>query len=207
VVDRPRSQKASREGRAVFVDRDGVINELVPDPVSGRPESPLRVDEVRLIPGAASALRALAQDGWRLVGVSNQPSAAKGLVTLAGLDAIQTRVVELLDAEGAGFDDFRLCLHHPEGVVPELTGACDCRKPAPGMLLAAAAELAIDLGRSWMVGDTDGDVQAGRAAGCRTILVAHPHSAHKRTAQPHPDAVVRDLRAAAGIILAMKGVH
>ena len=75
------------------------------------------------------------------------------------------------------------------------------------MLLDAADELGIDLGHSWMVGDTDGDMQAGRSAGCRTILVEHPRSAHKRTAEPHPDAVVSDLTAAAGIILAAKGVH
>jgi D-glycero-D-manno-heptose 1,7-bisphosphate phosphatase len=192
---------------AVFVDRDGVINELMPDPVSGRPESPLRLDDVRLIPGAAAALRDLANAGWRLVGVSNQPSAAKGLLTLDELHAIQSRVLELLGAEGARLDDFRLCLHHPEGVVPELSGECDCRKPAPGMLLAAAEALRLDLRRSWMVGDTDGDVQAGRAAGCRTILVEHPPSAHKRTAALEPDAVVADLAAAAGIILGAKGVH
>lgn len=192
---------------AVFVDRDGVINELVPDPGTGRPESPLRVADVRLIPGAGAALRGLAEAGWCLVGVSNQPSAAKGLMSLDALHAIQARVLELLAAEGARFDDFRLCLHHPEGVVPDLTGECDCRKPAPGMLFAAAGDLGLDLGRSWMVGDTDGDVQAGRAAGCRTILVEHPHSAHKRTGELHPDAVASDLAAAAGIMLATKGVH
>ena len=197
----------SSDRPAVFVDRDGVINELVPDPVSGRPESPLRVDDVRLIPGAAGALRQLTHAGWRLVGVSNQPGAAKGLMALTEVHAIQARVLELLAAEGARFDDFRLCLHHPQGVVPELAGECDCRKPAPGMLLAAAEELAIDLRRSWMIGDTDGDVQAGRAAGCRTILVEHRGSAHKRTAELSPDAVVIDLTAAAGIILARKGVH
>ena len=109
---------------------------------------------------------------------------------LAELHAMQARVLELLAAEGASFDDFRICLHHPEGVVPELTGPCDCRKPAPGMLLDAARELDIDLERSWMIGDTDSDVLAGRAAGCRTVLIEQPHSAHKRTAQPHPDAVV-----------------
>lgn len=184
-----------------------MVNELVPDPISGRPESPLRVDDVRLLPGAAAALRGLTAGGWALVGVSNQPSAAKGLMSLAELQAIQARVLELLAAEGARFDDFQLCLHHPEGVVPELTGECACRKPAPGMLLAAAADARLDLGRSWMVGDTDGDVQAGRAAGCRTILVEHPHSAHKRTAELHPDAVANDLTAAASIILGTKGVH
>jgi D-glycero-D-manno-heptose 1,7-bisphosphate phosphatase len=197
----------SIDGAAVFVDRDGVINELVPDPRSGRPESPLRVADVRLVPGAAAALRGLVDAGWRVIGVSNQPSAAKGLMPLTELHAIQARVLELLAAEGARFDDFRLCLHHPEGVVPELSGDCDCRKPAPGMLVAAAEELGIDLRRSWMVGDTDGDVQAGRAAGCRTILVQHPGSAHKRTAELRPDAVVTDLTAAGGIILATKGVH
>ena len=194
----------SNRSPAVFVDRDGVINELVPDPVSGRPESPLHVADVRLLAGVASALRGLADAGWRLVGVSNQPSAAKGLMPVADLHAIQARVLELLAAEGARFDDFRLCLHHPEGVVPELTGECDCRKPAPGMLLAAADALALDLRRSWMVGDTDGDVQAGRAAGCQTILVRQPGSAHKRTKELDPDAVVSDLTGAAGIILGKK---
>jgi D-glycero-D-manno-heptose 1,7-bisphosphate phosphatase len=162
---------------------------------------------VRLIAGAAGALRHLADAGWRLVGVSNQPSAAKGYISVNDLHAIQGRVLALLAADGVRFDDFRLCLHHPDGTVPELSGACDCRKPAPGMLLAASDELGIDLGASWMVGDTDGDVQAGQAAGCRTILVEHPQSAHKRTAQLRPDAVVTDLTAAAGIILGAKGVH
>jgi D-glycero-D-manno-heptose 1,7-bisphosphate phosphatase len=192
---------------AVFVDRDGVINELVPDPDTGRPESPLRVADVRLIARAAGALRLLGGAGWRLVGVSNQPAAAKGTISLDELHAIQARVVALLAAEDVRFDDFRLCLHHPEGTVPELSGPCDCRKPAPGMLLDAARGLGIDLARSWMVGDTDGDVEAGRAAGCRTILVEHPDSAHKRTAQLRPDAVVTDLTAAARIILGAKGVH
>jgi D-glycero-D-manno-heptose 1,7-bisphosphate phosphatase len=197
----------SAAGGGVFVDRDGVINELVPDPVSGRPESPLDISEVRLIPGAAAALRRLAQAGWRLVGVSNQPSAAKGLMSLDELQAIQSRVLELVAAEGVRFEDFRLCLHHPDGVVAELTGDCECRKPAPGMLLAAANELGIDLTASWMIGDTDGDVQAGQSAGCRTVLVEYAGSVHKRTAELHPDAIVSDLTAAADLILGRKGVN
>lgn len=192
---------------AVFVDRDGVINELVPDPRTGRPESPLSVAGVRLIHGAADALRSLARAGWTLVGVSNQPSAAKGYISLNELQAVQTRVIALLGAEGVYFDDFRLCLHHPEATVPELRGPCDCRKPAPGMLLAAAGDLGVDLGASWMIGDTDSDVEAGRAAGCHTLLVEHRDSAHKRTAQLRPDAVVTDLTAAARFILGAKGVH
>lgn len=189
-------------GGAVFVDRDGVINELVPDPVSGRPESPLRPSDLRLIPGAAAALGSLANGGWRLVGVSNQPAAAKGLVSPEELAAVQTRVLELLEAEGVGFDAFKLCPHHPAGVVPELSGECECRKPAPGMLLDAARELDLDLAGSWMIGDTDTDIAAGRTAGCHTALVEYAGSAHKRQGDCRPDTIVRNLAAAATFILA-----
>ena len=184
---------------AIFVDRDGVINELVLDPVNGRPESPLTVSEVALIDGAAPALKRLAGAGWKLVGVSNQPAAAKGRISLAQLAAVQDRVLELLAAADVRFDDFRLCLHHPDGIVAELSGPCDCRKPAPGMLRDAAAALSIDLSRSWMVGDTDADVAAGRAAGCRTILIENPDSAHKRSGAATSDAVAVDLAAVPGI--------
>jgi D-glycero-D-manno-heptose 1,7-bisphosphate phosphatase len=192
--------------RAVFVDRDGVINELVPDPESGRPESPLAPGSVALVPGAASALHRLATAGWALIGVSNQPAAAKATITLPQLYAIHDRVTALLAAEDVAFDDFRLCLHHPDGVVPELSGPCGCRKPAPGMLRDAAAALRLDLAASWMVGDTDADVAAGRAAGCATILVQHPGSAHKRTpGRPEADHEVPDLAAAADLILQPNG--
>jgi D-glycero-D-manno-heptose 1,7-bisphosphate phosphatase len=190
---------------AVFIDRDGVINGLVADLLSGRPESPLTADAVVLIDGAAEALRRLAASGWPLVGISNQPAAAKGLISLAQLHEVQARVLELLSNEGVRFDDFRLCLHHPEGVIPELAGWCDCRKPAPGMLLAAARDLGIELTASWMVGDTDGDVIAGRAAGCSTVLIEHPSSAHKRRRGGHaPDAIVAGLPEAANVILSAR---
>ena len=191
-----------RPGRAAaFIDRDGVINELVPDPLSGLAESPLHPGEVELTPGAAVALRRLAAAGWLLVGVSNQPAAAKGSVPVEELEAVQACVVALLGAEGARFDAFKMCLHHPDGVVPELTGECPCRKPAPGMLLDAAEELGIDLGASWMIGDTDGDVLAGTAAGCQTVLVLTGGSLHKRAGSGPADAVVPDLSAATELLL------
>lgn len=186
---------------AVFIDRDGVINELVIDPASGDPESPLCFADVVLMAGAAAALRRLARVGLTLVGVSNQPAAAKGTISIAELMAVQARVIELLAQEGVSFADFRLCLHHPEASVPELRGPCDCRKPAPGMILDAARALGIDLKRSWMIGDTDADVLAGRASGCRTVLVEHRRSAHKRTGAVSPDAVAVDLRAAVDVVL------
>jgi D-glycero-D-manno-heptose 1,7-bisphosphate phosphatase len=187
--------------RAAFIDRDGVVNELVPDPRSGLPESPLRVEDVVLIRGAANALKRLAAAGWLLVGVSNQPAAAKGMVSLAQLEDVQARVVQLLGAEGVSFDAFHMCLHHPDGVVPELSEDCDCRKPAPGMLLDATRRLGIDLHASWMIGDTDSDVLAGQAAGCQTVLVQHGESVHKRNGMARPNAAVPDLDAAVALLL------
>ena len=189
---------------AVFVDRDGVLNELVPHPVSGRPESPLDPEQVVLVPGAAAALRRLHNAGYVVVGVSNQPAAAKGTVDIKQLESVQARVLDLLERAGAATDAFRLCFHHPEGVVPELTRVCNCRKPAPGMLLDAAAELKLDLSASWMIGDTDGDVAAGVAAGCRTILIENLASAHKRSGRVRPDATAPDLAAAVDFVIASR---
>jgi D-glycero-D-manno-heptose 1,7-bisphosphate phosphatase len=178
---------------AAFLDRDGVLNELVVDPASGAWESPLAVEEVRLIPGAAVAAASLARAGYALVCVSNQPAAAKGKVSVAQLLAVHQRVLELLGREGVVLDAWRLCLHHPEGTVAELAGVCACRKPAPGMLLDAAAALGLDLAGSWMVGDTDTDIAAGKAAGCGTLLVCHPGSLHKRLRAPAPDLAADSL--------------
>jgi D-glycero-D-manno-heptose 1,7-bisphosphate phosphatase len=178
---------------AVFLDRDGVLNELVADPVSGHAESPLSVAHVRLIPGAATAAAHIQRAGYQLVCVSNQPAAAKGKVSVARLLAVHERVCALLAREGVTLAASRVCLHHEHGVVPGLSGRCDCRKPAPGMLLDAAATLGLDLCSSWMVGDTDADIQAGRAAGCKTLLIRNPASVHKRLQAIAADLVADSL--------------
>jgi D-glycero-D-manno-heptose 1,7-bisphosphate phosphatase len=178
---------------AAFLDRDGVLNELVPDPRSGAHESPLRVADVRLVPGAAEAAARLERLGFALVCVSNQPAAAKGEVSVTQLLEVHARVVELLREQGVKLAASRLCMHHEHGIVPELSGPCDCRKPAPGMLIDAARTFAIDLRISWMVGDTDADVAAGEAAGCMTLLVRHPGSLHKRLQGIRADLVADSL--------------
>jgi D-glycero-D-manno-heptose 1,7-bisphosphate phosphatase len=189
--------------RAIFLDRDGTLNELVSDPTTGNPESPLRVEDVTLIRGAAAALDRLAQASWTLIGVSNQPAAAKGAVTADRLWDINERVRNLvIDAGGPHFDDFRLCLHHPNGTVAGLATVCECRKPKPGLLLQAAASRDIDLASSWMIGDTDADVLAGQAAGCRTLLLRHPDSAHKRVQPLQPTGVADTLLEAVAWLLA-----
>ena len=178
---------------AVFVDRDGVINEPVWDQRTQSYESPYRPEDVALVPGAAQALADLT--AFQLVLVSNQPSAAKGQTTLAQLDAVHERVAELLRTAGVELDGVYYCHHHPD-----FTGPCDCRKPAPGLLLDAAAALDLDLAASWMVGDADTDVTAAHAAGAKAVLVEHPHTAHRRRGAVTPEHTAPDLARAAALI-------
>jgi D-glycero-D-manno-heptose 1,7-bisphosphate phosphatase len=173
----------------------------VRDPESGLAESPLEPDDVRLLAGVGAALRRLAQAEYALVCVSNQPAAAKGKVTVEELLGVHERLLELLARERVSVDAWRICPHHPEGVVAELAGPCPCRKPAAGMLVDAAAALDLDLNASWMLGDTDADVLAGQAAGSRTGLIAYPGSAHKRAGRADPDLLAADLGDAAAQLL------
>lgn len=187
--------------RAVFLDRDGVINDPVMDPVDGRPESPLRAQDVVLAPGAVAGLRALTATGLALIVVSNQPAAAKGKATPEDLRAVHDRIVALLAAEGLAIADWRYCFDHPEARDPARRD-CRCRKPRPGMLEDAARAHGLDLTRSFIVGDTDADVGAGRAVGATTVLVQHPGTAHRRSpgVAATADAVASDLAAAAAAI-------
>ena len=185
---------------AVLLDRDGV---LVPD--DGLLTDP---DRLRLLPGVASALAMLAAAGWRLAVVTNQPVVARGLIDEAGLARIHDRLRALLTAAGAPFlDGIFACPHHPEADVAAYRLACACRKPRPGLLLQAAAAHGYDLARSWMVGDRPSDIAAGRAAGCRTILVETgrhadpPIRGDGYEAGCDPDHRCRDLLAAADVIL------
>jgi D-glycero-D-manno-heptose 1,7-bisphosphate phosphatase len=197
--------KSTSERPAAFLDRDGTLNEAVADPDSGTPESPLRVADVRLLPGAAAAARELAAAGYALVCASNQPAAAKGKVSIEELLSVHERLIELLAEEKVEIEASLLCLHHPDGIVEALAGRCDCRKPHPGMLLDAAAALEIRLEPSWMLGDTDTDVAAGRAAGCRTVLIEYPGSVHKRSGQQSPDLRAADLPAGVAQLLDPSG--
>jgi D-glycero-D-manno-heptose 1,7-bisphosphate phosphatase len=178
-----------------------VLNDLVPDPKTGRPESPLDPEDVALLSGVGDAIGRLREAGYVIVGVSNQPAAAKGVVSLDQLEAVQARVVELLALDGATLDAMQICFHHPSGVDPTLAIRCRCRKPEPGMLFDAAEDLTLDLHESWLVGDTDSDIAAATAAGTRAVLIEHPGSAHKRGGKVVPAAVASDLSRAAGVIL------
>jgi histidinol-phosphate phosphatase family protein len=149
--------------RAVFLDKDGTIIENLPYNVD--PE------RIRLNPGAEEGLSRLHRAGYLLFVVSNQAGVARGYFPESALGAVEARLRELLAAVGVPLAGFAYCPHHPEGSVEGFAMACECRKPAPGMILRLSAEHGIDPGGSWMVGDILDDVQAGRGAGCRTILI------------------------------------
>jgi D-glycero-D-manno-heptose 1,7-bisphosphate phosphatase len=166
----------------VFLDRDGVLNDVVVDAASGLPESPYRPEDVRLLEGAAEAVQLLARCGAAIGVISNQPAAAKGTHTRADLEAVHTAVEQQLSQAAAPVAVWCYCLHHPGGTDPELGRACDCRKPATGLIVQAATALGVDdLKASWVVGDSDVDIEAGHAAGCRTVLVETAATAHRRS--------------------------
>jgi D-glycero-D-manno-heptose 1,7-bisphosphate phosphatase len=177
--------------KALFIDRDGVINDLVFYPSHGEWESPRTVDDLTIRPGVAEALRAAAGKGWLVFLITNQPSYAKGKCSLEGLQQVHQRVLDELAGGGATVTDSFVCYHHPQSVVPEF-GACECRKPSPFFIRKAAAQYDIDLEESWMAGDQGTDIETGRAAGCRTALIKYEKSEWKRGAV-RPDLVCADL--------------
>ena len=189
--------------RAVFLDRDGVINELVYYPDHGIVDSPFTAGQFVMKPHAGEALRKLREAGYRLVLVSNQPGIAKGNLTEEAFNKIARKMREQLAGEGITLDGEYYCFHHPEAKVASLRKVCTCRKPEPGLILQAAGELNLDLERSWMVGDGITDVAAGQAAGCRTVLVGRMKCELCQLMEEHkarPDAVCAGLPAAAGLI-------
>ena len=147
--------------RAIFLDRDGVLNQSVIR--EGKPYPPANADEVVILPGVASALQKLKQAGYLLIVVSNQPDVARGTTTREAVEAINATLNEQLGS-GSLLDEFRMCYH-------DSPDNCHCRKPKPGMLTDAAREHGLDLATCHMVGDRWRDIEAGQAAGCATVFI------------------------------------
>ncbi len=171
--------------KAVFIDRDNTL--ILNDGDLGDP------DRVRLLDGAAEGIRSLGAAGFALVVVTNQGGVARGRYGESDVELVHDRLHELLGREHP--IAFYFCPYHPEGSVETYTREHSWRKPAPGMLLAAAEDLDLDLGRSWMVGDQVRDAEAGRSAGCRTILIGDGHPADAA------DHLVEDFEGAARLII------
>ncbi len=178
--------------RALFLDRDGVLDELVFYPSHGEWESPRQLSDLRLIEEAFPPLARAVRAGWLLFVVTNQPSYAKAKATREELTAVQDSVLKALSDNGAPVTESYQCFHHPDAVVPELRVACECRKPGTLFLREASREFNVDLKQSWMAGDQDSDLACGRAAGCRVALIEYPHSGYKRGAV-EPDLRCRSI--------------
>jgi D-glycero-D-manno-heptose 1,7-bisphosphate phosphatase len=145
--------------RAAFLDRDGTINQKLPDD-----QYVTRWEQVHFLPEVAKAIGLLNRSGYLVIVVSNQRCVAKGLISSAALESIHQRMCDELAAHGARIDYVYYCPH-------EEYPPCSCRKPEPGLLLTAARIHEVDLSASWMIGDSESDVEAGRNAGCRTARV------------------------------------
>lgn len=182
---RVKAKNLRQKQRAVFLDRDGTVNRYV---------GFLRnIDDFELCPGAAEAIRRINESGYLAIVVTNQPVIARGEVTEEELRLIHDKMETLLGEKGAYIDGIYYCPHHPhkgyEGEIPELKIDCGCRKPKPGLLLSAAKDFNIDLSRSWMTGDSENDIKAGKAAGCKTVLLGDEQFGQTLSAHDLAEAV------------------
>lgn len=174
--------------RAVFLDRDGVVNEIVER--DGGPGSPRTLEELRLLDDARACVQRLRAAGFRVFVVTNQPDVARGRLSSGALERLERAVRARLP-----IDDYRACTHDDEH-------GCACRKPKPGMILELAEAWGVDPGASYVVGDRWKDTAAGRAAGCRTVLIERPYSGDAR-----PDRRARTLAEAVEWILGEDGAR
>ena len=180
--------------RAVFLDKDGTLVEDVPYNVDPA--------HIRLAPGAGAGLRRLHAAGFRLIVISNQSGVARGYFPESALAAMTECLRSLLAAEDVPLTGVYYCPHHPAGVIAGYAVECDCRKPAPGMMHRAAAEHGLDLSGSWFVGDILDDVEAGRRAGCRTVLIDNGNETEWVLGDGRlPHHLAADLEEAADIIV------
>jgi histidinol-phosphate phosphatase family protein len=177
-----------RMQKAVFLDKDGTIIHDVPYNIDP--------SKIELTPGCAEALLRLHLAGLQLIVISNQPGLAKGIFSLQDLRKAERFLARRLASFGIPIKTFYYCPHHPGGGVP-----CACRKPAPGLIEQAAREHDLDLAHSWMIGDILNDIEAGRRAGCRTILINNGNETERvRSSLRTPDHMVPGLAEAADII-------
>jgi D-glycero-D-manno-heptose 1,7-bisphosphate phosphatase len=189
--------------RAIFLDRDGVINKLVFNHLTKEYESPHYVEDLELYQWTLEALQKLQEKGFLLFLVSNQPSFAKGKTSLENIKAIHNRFHIYVTDNGIKFTEYYYCYHHPQGIIPEFTCKCECRKPSPYFLLKAKKEFHLNMENSWFIGDRDTDIFCGQSAGVKTILIEEEHSSNNR-GNSNPNFSVGNLKEAVEMIINKK---
>ena len=186
--------------KAIFMDRDGVINKNVKNLSSPK--------DFVMFPDVPTAIKKINNAGYLVIIVTNQPNISKGFCTFKDLENIHNKMKKLLYKYGAKVDEIYVCPHHPEkgfeGEITELKFDCKCRKPKPGLLLQAIKEQGINPKDSWMIGDSDSDIIAGKSAGCRTVFLTKGGGSgakHEINLKVKPDKKFKDLREAIEFIL------
>lgn len=185
---------------AVFIDRDGVINEEVKDLD--------KVEKLKLIQGSAEGIRRLNEHSIKVIIITNQPGIAKGFYSFETLAQIHKKLKTLLKTHNARIDDIFVCPHHPErgfkGEVAELKINCNCRKPKTGLFIAAKKKYDLNLSNCFMIGDRTVDIKAGHDSGCKTILVKTGYRGEDKKHIIRPDYVCKDLLEASKLVLGEK---
>ena len=190
--------------KAVFLDRDGVINRLIYHQESGIIDSPFVVSQFQLLPGVGEAISLLNTLGYKVIVVTNQPGIAKNHFSLDTLDQMHRLMQDELKARKAVLDGIYYCPHHPDGDNLAYRTVCQCRKPEPGLLMRAAQDFSLDLTECYMVGDSLTDIQAGQRAGCRAVLVGKMKCDLCNLMEEQrvkPDAIAGNLAESVGVIL------
>ena len=186
--------------KAIFLDRDGVINKLIFNSERNEFEPPFTSEDLKINEGVTDALRLFSDNNYKLFLVSNQPDHAKGKTTLEELKKVHESLDKILKTEKIFFTEYYYCYHHPNGIVNEYTIDCECRKPKPYFVLKAIQDYNIDKENSWLIGDRDTDIQCGIASGLKTVLIENPDSKNY-TGNSTPDFKAKSLKDAAEIIL------
>lgn len=187
----------NKANRAVFLDRDGVLNELVYYPEEGRVGSPMSAKQLRVSALLPETLKEIKSHGYKLIVISNQPGVARKQFTLRELEKMNDKIKKKLKRSHVYLDGEYYCLHHPHALIKKYRLNCGCRKPKPGLLLQAAKDHKLDLSKSFFVGDAISDVKAGKAAGTKTVLIGNMTDLLNRViAREHaePDYMVAGLK-------------
>lgn len=186
--------KKDRKNKAIFLDRDGTLNVLAPG------EYILRASEVRLLPGAAAAVRKFNLLGYLVILITNQGVIGRKTLTESQLHEINSLLIRRVEARGGKIDAIYHCPHHPKAILPDYAVRCRCRKPEIGLVTKAVRDFSIDKRKSFFVGDTTLDILTGTRAGLKTILVKTGYGGKDKKYDVKPDVIVKNLQEAARVV-------
>lgn len=191
----------SNSNKAIFLDRDGVINYPTLNPNTGAYEAPFNPEDLKLFPWTIDSLHELQKLDFKLFIITNQPDFAKGKTTLENLNLVREKMLSILEENGINISEYYACFHHPNGIIPEYTMKCECRKPGSLFLKQAIEKYNLNAKNCWMLGDRDTDIECGQSIGAKTILIHSEHSVNEKNAgKSTPDHKAKNLKFAVEII-------